>query len=467
MKFLLLILVLQVIAPRAVSSTLSVENYVTYALRYLKLFYDFNIEEFPMTKMKTNENFMENKVQVMQQFFGLNVTGKLDESTLDMMHRPRCGVPDVHNFKTFQGRPAWKKHFITYRIDNYTPDMKREDVDHAIQKAFQVWSQVTPLKFTKVYAREADIVIRFGRRAHGDYYPFDGRGGVIAHAFGPGPGIGGDTHFDEDEIWTKDYRGTNLFLVAVHEIGHSLGLDHSRDPKAIMFPNYHYVDPNTFRLSLDDIRGIQSLYGGPEKHQLPSVLSPAESDLCDPNLRFDAITTVGMKIFFFKNSSFWMKLPGNPKANISLISSLWPKVPSGIQAAYEIGTRQHIFLFKDDKYWLINNLRPEPRYPRSIRSFGFPDSVKKIDAAVFNPLRYKTYFFVGQKYWRYDERRRRMDPGYPKWTAAHFLGIETKIDAVFYYNRHYYFYQGSNKLKYDILSHRVTKIQKNNVDIGC
>lgn len=65
--------------------------------------------------MKTNENFMENKVQVMQQFFGLNVTGKLDKSTLDMMHRPRCGIPDVHNFKTFQGTPAWKKHFITYR----------------------------------------------------------------------------------------------------------------------------------------------------------------------------------------------------------------------------------------------------------------------------------------------------------------------------------------------------------------
>jgi hypothetical protein len=211
-----------------------------------------------------------------QLFHRLPITGKLDEPTIVQMSKPRCGVPDsfegrgfILSGSTFSRSPdfnarfvtsrfRWTKTNLTYRFANFTPDLTSQQTRDAISTAFSFWSQVTPLTFVEVLDTTPDIEILFAAGEHGDGAPFDGRGEVLAHAFYPAPGIGGDAHFDEDETWSVDLNSrADLVSVAAHEFGHSLGLDHSDDPGALMWP---YIGVHRF-LAPDDIAGIQSLYG--------------------------------------------------------------------------------------------------------------------------------------------------------------------------------------------------------------
>lgn len=59
---------------------------------------------------------LENELKVMQAFFGLEVTGKLDSNTIETMKLPCCGVTDVAKFSHFQWRPSWKQSVVTYRL---------------------------------------------------------------------------------------------------------------------------------------------------------------------------------------------------------------------------------------------------------------------------------------------------------------------------------------------------------------
>jgi len=72
-----------------------------------------------------------------------------------------------------------------------------------------MWSDVSALSFSETTGTP-DIEIRFVRGSHGDGYPFDGPGSVLAHAYYPYSAhpLGGDEHYDDDETWThQSYSG--------------------------------------------------------------------------------------------------------------------------------------------------------------------------------------------------------------------------------------------------------------------
>ncbi|KAG5878181.1 hypothetical protein JTB14_028197 [Gonioctena quinquepunctata] len=146
----------------------------------------------------------------------------------------------------------------------HLPDI--ETGSHKEQKCGEFKLRRSPLIFTEVDSDDADILIYFYRGDHRDNFPFDGRGTVLAHAFFPtGHKTSVEVHFDADETWNThpdSEEGTNLFNVAAHEIGHSLGLSHSNVESALMYPWYKKMENGfDYELPDDDKQAIQFLYG--------------------------------------------------------------------------------------------------------------------------------------------------------------------------------------------------------------
>uniref|UniRef100_A0A8C6ZAC3 Matrix metalloproteinase-9 n=1 Tax=Nothoprocta perdicaria TaxID=30464 RepID=A0A8C6ZAC3_NOTPE len=560
----------------------------------------------------------------MQRRLGLPDTGRLDAGTLAAMRAPRCGVPDVGRFLTFEGDLKWDHTDLTYRVMNYSPDLDRAVIDDAFKRAFKVWSDVTPLTFTQIYSGEADIMIMFGSGEHGDGYPFDGKDGLLAHAFPPGAGVQGDAHFDDDELWTlgtgievktrygnaggaschfpfvfegrsysrcitegrtdglpwcattasydadkrygfcpsellytyggnsdgspcvfpfvfdgtsydacttdgrsdgyrwcsttasfdrdKKYgfcpnRGAraggtrgphsapgprsaslcrrhsvgllprqSIFLVAAHEFGHALGLDHSSVREALMYPMYSYV--KDFQLHADDIKGIQYLYGRgsgpeptapapvpteepepepsgdastteeqeeeeeatPEPTAQPSPVDPSR-DACAER-SFDAITEINGELHFFKNGKYWTRSSfwKSGLQGAFYIADTWPGLPAVIDAAFQDVLTKRVFFFAGRHFWVFSG--KSVLGPRGIEKLGIGKEAGRISGALQRG-RGKVLLFSGESYWRLDVKVQRVDKGYPRATDDVFTGVPLDARNVFLYQDKYHFCQGS------------------------
>ena len=123
----------------------------------------------------------------------------------------------------------------------------------ALQAAFDAWESVASVDFQMV-STGADVnlfVDDIGGAAGQAYYTYVDRGTIDVIQ-------GGTISFSSDLTWSPygDGGGVDFYAVALHEIGHMIGLNHVSDRTEIM-NSVIYADD----LGDGDIAGAQFLYG--------------------------------------------------------------------------------------------------------------------------------------------------------------------------------------------------------------
>ncbi|MFT7487182.1 MAG: hypothetical protein ACI9F9_003041 [Candidatus Paceibacteria bacterium] len=196
---------------------------------------------------------------------GLNHLVRLTQCAAAVLLACACGsdgkpldalaVASVPHF-TVRGRlpstPSLRVH-----INGADSPLEEGVFENCLRTAMATWNATGLVEFVEASGpASSDLLCGWRRRSH-DECPAFGQDTSVAHA---GP-VSMQTfiHFDAGRVWSStDAEGLPLSQVALHELGHVLGLGHSLDESAVMHANY---DPRRNLPTLSDLAGLASLYG--------------------------------------------------------------------------------------------------------------------------------------------------------------------------------------------------------------
>jgi hypothetical protein len=210
----------------------------------------------------------------------------------------------------------------------------------AIEQAAALWSSYANINL----ARVADNGAAIGSTGNQQDDPNFGdirfamvpltSGTTLAYALLPPPINGGssagDVIFNANVSWKLSGGDTDLETVAIHEIGHALGMDHSSLTNAVMYAYYNGIKQS---LTTDDIAGIQSVYGAYPSNPATNRSFSAAMNLNSLITNQDQVTLSGQSLTGGSDAYYYMVgIPGGNSGSMSVsvqstnLSSVSPKV---------------------------------------------------------------------------------------------------------------------------------------------